>query len=48
MQNLVSDTKKDQDQLENFGPGLGPGPAGTTLQIPNAKIEKRNIEKLDP
>jgi hypothetical protein len=23
MQNLVSDTKKDRDQLENFGPGPG-------------------------
>ncbi len=29
MQNLVSDTKKDWNQLENFGPNPGPGPSGT-------------------
>jgi len=38
MQNLVSDTKKDRDQLENFSPGSGPAGTGTgtgtTLQIP--------------
>ncbi len=25
MQNLVSNTKKDRDQLEHFGPGPSPG-----------------------